>query len=175
MKKLMTLLLAMTMLLTLAACGAKEEPAPAPEEKPAVEVDLNAFYEELYAELYPQDSNGDPTGPAVMDMGLEAEMAEGFYPGLAELSEQLHIFMPMMTGVPYELVLVKVADAANVETVKGILQSRVDLEAENQMNYPMVQENWELNSKIVDNGNYVMLVVSSDYEAYVEAFNALFA
>lgn len=173
MKKLMTLLLAMTMLLTLAACGAKEEPAP--EEKPAVEVELGAFYEELYAELYPQDADGNPTGPAVMDMGAEAEMAEGFYPGLAELSEQLHIFMPAMTGVPYELVLVKVADAANVETVKEILQARVDLEKDNQMNYPMVQENWELNSHIVDNGNYVMLVVSSDYEAYVEAFNALFA
>ena len=35
MKKLIALLLAMVMVFAMAACGAKDEPAPAPEEKPA--------------------------------------------------------------------------------------------------------------------------------------------
>ena len=45
----------------------------------------------------------------------------------------------------------------------------------NHMNYPAVQENWANNSRIVSNGAYVLMAVAADCEAYVEAFNALFA
>ena len=243
-KKLIALLLAMAMMLSLAACGKKEEApvedapeveaetpeaevpetevadpdvgvpaepteepnvpaempevapempevqpepeqkpeAPAvPEEKPeqsapAASVDLGAFYNEIYAKLYPQDAEGNATGPFVSDMAEMQEMVDAFYPGLSALStKQLHIFMPAMSGVPYELVLVEAANAGDVEAVKAALQSRIDTEMANHMNYPAVQENWANNSRIVSNGAYVLMAVAADCDAYVEAFNALFA
>lgn len=138
-------------------------------------VDLLSFYDTLYAELYPLDAEGYATGPAVSDMGLDAEMVEMFYPGLSAIeTEQLHLYFPMMTGVPYEVILIEAANAADVEAIKAILQTRIDTETANQMNYPMVIENWELNSRIVSNGNYIMMAVTSDCDAYVEAFNGLF-
>jgi len=138
-------------------------------------VELQSFYDELYAELYPMDADGFPTGPAVSDMGVDPEMVEMFYPGLGSIeTKQVHLYFPMMTGVPYEVILVEVANAADVEAVKAIMQARIDTETANQMNYPMVIENWELNSRIVSNGNYVMMVVTADCDAYVDAFNALF-
>lgn len=152
-------------------------PAYDPEaDVPAVDgVNLEAFYNDLYAELYPLDAEGYSTGPFVEDFAAMPEMLDGFYPGLSAVStKQLHVYMPMMSGVPYELVLVEVANASDVETVKAIMQARIDTETANQMNYPMVIENWELNSRIAVNGNYIMMAVTSDCDAYVDAFNALF-
>lgn len=140
-----------------------------------VVIDLAAFYEELYAELYPLDSEGYSTGPFVEDFAVVPEMVEGFYPGLTAIgTKQMHIYIPAMSGVPYELVLIQVENAADVDAVKAILQARIDTESANQMNYPAVIENWELNSRIVSNGNYILMAVSEDCEAYVDAFNALF-
>lgn len=242
MKKLIALLLVLTLILSLAACGKKEEAPAAPEtpevetetpeaevpvdpeaedtviemepvdpeadvpaapteepdvpaampavpETPAVtpevpaepetpaadSVDLVAFYNEIYEKLYPLDADGNPTGPFVSDMAEMQEMVDAFYPGLSALGvKQLHIFMPAMSGVPYELVLVEAANAADVEAVKTALQSRIDTEKANQMNYPAVQENWAVNSRVVSNGAYVLMAVCADCDAYVEAFNNLF-
>lgn len=152
-----------------------EEPKPE-QSAPTASVDLVAFYNELYAKLYPLDAEGNATGPFVSDMAEMQEMVDAFYPGLSALSpKQLHIFMPAMSGVPYELVLVEAASADDVEAVKTALQSRIDTEMANHMNYPAVQENWANNSRIVSNGAYVLMAVAADCEAYVEAFNALFA
>ena len=152
-----------------------EKPAEPEQSAPAASVDLVAFYNELYAKLYPLDEDGNGTGPFVSDMAEMQEMVDAFYPGLSALStKQLHIFMPAMSGVPYELVLVEAADAGDVEAVKTALQSRIDTEMANHMNYPAVQENWANNSRIVSNGAYVLMAVSADCDAYVEAFNALF-
>jgi len=152
-----------------------EEPKPE-QSAPAASVDLVAFYNDIYAKLYPVDAEGNPTGPFVSDMAEMQEMVDAFYPGLSALSpKQLHIFMPAMSGVPYELVLVEAANAGDVEAIKTALQSRIDTEMANHMNYPAVQENWANNSRIVSNGAYVLMAVAADCAAYVDAFNALFA
>ncbi len=158
-----------------------EKPAePAPEQKPAEtpaapagNADLEAFYNGLYEKLYPLDSEGFATGPFVQDLAVMPELLENYYPGLAPLCKQVHVYMPGMSGVPYEVVLLETNSAADVEAVKAILQARVDTELSNLMNYPMVLENWELNSEIIVNGNFVMMAVTEDHAAYVEAFNAL--
>ena len=151
------------------------KPESKPEQAPTANVDLAAFYNEIYAKLYPLDAEGNATGPFVSDMAELQEMVDAFYPGLSALgTKQLHIFMPAMSGVPYELVLVEAANAGDVEAVKAALQSRIDTEMSNHMNYPAVQENWANNSRIVSNGAYVLMAVAADCDAYVEAFNALF-
>ena len=151
------------------------KPSPAPEAAPLDGLGLAAFYDNLYARLYPLDADGNPTGPFVEDFAQVPEMLEGFYPGLTAIAtKQMHVYMPAMSGVPYELVLIEVENAADVDAVKTILQTRIDTEKSNQYAYPAVTENWELNSRIVTNGNYIMMAVTSDCDACVDAFNALF-
>lgn len=132
-----------------------------------VVIDLAEFYSSLF-------SDPDNT-PAVMDLAADPEMLEAFYPGLADIeTAQCMVFMPMITAVPFEIALIQVNDKADIEAVKAILQARIDNEVSNHFNYPAVVENWELNSRIVENGNYIMMVAYEGCEEFVEAFNALF-
>lgn len=144
----------------------------------AVVIDLEAFFAELYETLYPVDEEGYSTGPAIDDWAaLEEipEMLDSYYPGLFDLElKQVHIYIPMMSAVAYEVVLIEAANAADVETISGILQERISGQISNQHNYPMVIEAWQNNAHIVSHGNYIMLAVGDDASAYVDAFNALF-
>ena len=151
-----------------------------------VTVELAPLYEELYAELYPLDADGFSTGPMAFDLtvgsadfGITAEdgamLLEMNYPGLLAIeANQLHVFYPLATAAAYEVVLMEVANASDVDAVKAILQARIDTQVSNQMNYPMVIEGWEKDSRIVANGNYVMLAVGTDCDKFVERFNAQF-
>ncbi len=159
---------------------APAEPSVAPSQEPSAPsaegVDLAAFYEKLYAELYPADENGDPTGPSTMNAAEMPEMLEGFYPGLTAIqTKQCMVLMPMISAVPYEVALIEVANTSDVEAVKAILQARIDSQTDPMaMNYPMIVENWETNSRIVSNGNYIMLVAAEMCDTFVEKFNAQF-
>ncbi len=154
------------------------EPSVAPSQEPAAStsMDLAATYEKWYAELNPLDENGDPTGPSTMDLAEMPEMLEGYYAGLSAIeTKQMMVLMPMISAVPYEIALIEVANESDVESVKAIFQSRIDSQLDPMgMNYPMIVENWELNSRIVSNGNYIMLVASELCDTFVEKFNAQF-
>ena len=74
-----------------------------------------------------------------------------------------------------ESVLIQVSDAADVDAVKDILQARVDAQVNGGAFYPFAMEAWQNNSRIVSNGSYIMMIVSSDCDAVVNEFHALFA
>lgn len=144
----------------------EEKPeTPAPEQAPAA-VDLTAFYETIFTD--PENT------PALVPM--ENDTLDAFYPGLNALSlTQKVAYMPMMTAVPCEIVMVECADAADAQTVKGIFKARVDAQVSNHLNYPMVIEAWEKEAKIVSNGNFVALfVISGMTDQVINSFNALF-
>ena len=66
-----------------------------------------------------------------------------------------------------------------MEAVKAIFQARIDYMtgADGGMPgawYPGPTEMWLNSSRIVSNGNYVMLVVNESCDAIVNDFNALF-
>ena len=231
-KRLIALLLAMCLMLSLAACGSKneetttdepavEEEAPLPEEEdvviesevvdpeadvpaapeeeqePAVEmptvdaeeevkpeetpvvtpevearaagsVDLNAFYLSL------MDTYGE-NFPATMNLCEAVEMLDGFYPGLSGIeTKQMMIYQPMMGAVVCEIALVEVVNSADVDAVKEILQARIDTQVDGGAWYPESIEGWKNNSRIVVNGNCVMMIAYSECDAVVEAFNGLF-
>ena len=152
----------------------EEKPAePAPEVKPEEEtpaapakVDLAAFYSTIFTD--PENS------PALVPM--ETEMLDAFYPGLNALTlNQKVAYMPMMTAVPCEIVMVECANAADAETVKGIFNARITAQVDNHFNYPMVIEAWEKEAKVVSNGSFVALfVISGMTDQVVSSFNALF-
>ena len=132
-----------------------------------VEADLKAFYESLaskYGEEFP--ANAD-----LVEFGMLPDM----YPGLAEIeTEQLLVFQPMMGAVVCEIALVEVSNAADVETVKTILQGRIDEQVNGGAWYPESIEGWKNNSRVVANGNCVMMIAYSECDAVVDSFNALF-
>lgn len=144
------------------------KPEETPEEEPAApaKVDLAAFYETIFT---------DPANAPAM-LPMEAETLDAFYPGLnaIQLSQKV-AYMPMMTAVPCEIVMVECANAADVSNVKAIFQARINSQVNDQLNYPMVIEAWETEARIVTNGSFVALfVVSGMTDQVVNSFNALF-
>ena len=165
MKKMISLLMAAVMVLSLAACGGSKT-----EE--AKSADLSAFYEETMTAI--MEEKGEENVP--MMMALEGEMLDGFYPGLSEVAtKQCIAYAPAMSAVAAEFVLVEVENAEDVEKVQEILQARIDAQIAGGAWYPETIEGWENNSRLAVCGNSLMLVVMEDADAIVESFEALFA
>ena len=149
-----------------------ETPEVKPEENtpsaPAADsVDLNAFYEGVAA------AQGE-NWPFMML--AEGEMLDGFFPGLTAIAtKQCYAYLPAMSAVAAEFVLVEVENASDIEAVKAILQARIDTQVDGGAWYPETIEGWKTNSRIVTNGNCIMLAVFSDVDAIVSEFNGLFA
>lgn len=152
----------------------EEFPAQKPAEsqsKPADKVDLTAFYETLSA---------DEDWPAMML--AEGEVLDAFYPGLSDIAaNQCAVYTAMISASVGEIALVEVQNAGDVQKVKDIFQARIDYQVGDDENpggawYPQTIEGWKDGSRIVSNGNFVMLVATYEKsDDVVAAFNALFA
>ena len=134
-------------------------------------MDLAAFYETV--------ASGDNM-PALMQ--LEGEMLEALYPGLSAIkTKQCGAYTAMISAAVGEIALVEVENAADVQAVKDIFQARIDYQVGDDQNpggawYPASIEGWKNGSRIVSNGNYVMLIALSEgADDVVNSFNALFA
>ena len=148
-----------------------DPPAEKPAETPAAGVDLTAFYESLAA--------GGVNMPAMMQ--TDSEALDAFYAGLGDIkTRQCGVYMAMISAAVGEIALVEVENDADVQAVKDIFQARIDYQVGDDTNpggawYPASIEGWKNNSRIVSNGNYVMLVALEGADDVVAAFNALFA
>ena len=114
-------------------------------------------------------------------MAVDSTGLDSFYAGLTGIStQQLVVYQCGMSPASAgDVALVQVSDSADVEAVKAIFQARIDYMtgADGGMRgawYPGPTEMWLNNSRIVSNGNYVMLVVNESCDAIVNDFNALF-
>ena len=135
-----------------------------PSAPEASQVDLSAFY---------------TTESGKYEFGMvtlaDAELAANVYPGLFDIAtEQCLPYINMMTMNTSEIVLVEVTNSSDVDKVKEILQSRIDAQVEGGAWYPSAIDAWQNNSRIVSNGNYVMMVVHESCDSIVDDFNALF-
>lgn len=127
--------------------------------------DLSAFYAAL---------SGKYEFPSFMALA-DQEITDAFYAGLSGVStQQCLVYANMMSMNMGELVLVQVEDSKDVDTVKAILQGRIDYMVDSGAWYPEPTELWTNSSRVVSNGNYVMMVVNADCESIVSDFNALF-
>lgn len=165
-KKVFALLLAVSLLAALAACG--NSAGGKADETP---VDLAAFAQTL-TENYEISGFLQRMDPSD-EMG--AGMLDGYFPGLKEMDlEQMEVYLCMISFNTGEFSLVQAKNADDAARVKEIFQSRIDGMVEEGVNYPDTIEMWQNNAQIVENGNYVMLVCAEDCDAIVEDFNALF-
>ena len=110
----------------------------------------------------------------------DSSLLDQMYAGLSGISaEQKLVYITMMSMNNGEFGLVQVKDSADVDTVKAIFQARIDYmvgdgEGPGGAWYPGPTEQWTNNSRVVSNGNYVMMVVHENCDDIVAAFNALF-
>ena len=136
---------------------AASEPSEEPSEEPSTEpstssVDLAAFYETIITSV------SEDNRPFMME--LDAETAEMIYPGMGAIAtNQKVLYMPGMSAVACEISMVECANAADVETVKTIFQTRINTQVEGGAWYPETIEGWKNNSKIVVKDNFVCLFV----------------
>ncbi len=158
-KRILSLLLMAVMSVTLlAGCGGNQNNAPENQNP----VDLTQFYNDMLAAA--------EEAPMMMDLAADAEMLEMSYPGLKDIqTKQLVAYAPMISAVAMEFVFVEVANPADVETVKGILQARIDAQVDGGAFYPETIEQWASHSEIVTMGNYVCLFVTADKDVLIDA------
>ena len=151
-----------------AGTAAPETPA---EGTDASSVDLTAFAASV--------TGDQETWPGMMAM--EGESLDMFYAGLSGIAtRQCLVQMAMISASGDEIALVEVENSADVQAVKDIFQARIDYQvgdgtAPGGAWYPAPTEMWRSESRIVSNGNFVMLVAHTGADAVVEQFNALFA
>jgi len=106
-------------------------------------------------------------------------MIDGYYPGLVDIAtKSCAVYMPMMSSVVCEIALVEVENEADVQAVKDLFEARIAYQVGDDSNpggawYPESIEGWKNNSRVVSNGNCVMLVAFESCDAIVEQFNAL--
>lgn len=131
---------------------------------PAGNVDLSAFASDIMGQY-----------EFGMLQLLDADLMEQLYPGMGAVSaEQKLIYGTLMTMNNGEFGLVQVKDSKDVDTVKSIFQTRIDGMINGGAWYPEPTRIWTENSRVVSNGNYVMMVVHENCDAIADAFNALF-
>ncbi len=130
-------------------------------------VDLNAF---VFA-LADQHGENFAANANVVEFGMHND----FYPGISDIpTNQLVIYQPMMGAVVCEIALAEVTNAADVAAVKAIFQARIDAQVAGGAWYPESIEGWQNNSRIVTNGNYVMMIAWQFCDDAVASFNDLF-
>lgn len=126
----------------------------APTEAPAEEMDLEALYNQGVEVLAQMGPNAPVLFPET-----SVEYLNAFYVGLADIElKQLYAGVAPVTNAPFEIILVEVADEADVPTVIEIFQARVDKES-GDSTYPENAEAWINNCKITSRGSYVFLAV----------------
>lgn len=161
------LLAAMLLMGILAGCTAEPpattsapettQPATVATEAPDQVLDLEALYNEGM-EVLAQMGDRAP----VLFPETDINYLNIFYPGLADIElKQLYAGVAPVTNAPFEIILVEVADEADVNTVREIFHGRVDRES-GDTTYPENAEAWINNCRITSRGCYVFLAVLMD-------------
>ena len=132
-------------------------PTEAPTEAPAEQIDLEALYNQGMEALAQMGAEAPILFPET-NIGYLNE----FYVGLADIElKQLYAGVAPVTNAPFEIILVEVADEADVPALLEIFHARMDRESDDST-YPENAEAWINNCKITSRGCYVFLAVLMD-------------
>ena len=126
MKKLMSVLLALTMVFALAACGNANAEPEAPAAQP-----LTGTMEELVnqvVEANPVEFMGGIMPVDLTDTSEDGLWAVKYFTGLdsAEMITDVAVYEPMMGSIPFSLVLVRTAEGQDAQAVAEAMKSGID-------------------------------------------------
>jgi hypothetical protein len=147
MKKVLCVMLAILLFSALCGCESRQPDAPAPGTP------LAGFYQAILA-AQPEDAE-----ELVFFEESDPAWIECFYPGLDRipLNQQAYYVPPIATH-PCEIVMVEVANQADVQAVADIFRARIELGADNT-NYPESSAGWQLYAQVQTKGNFVCMIV----------------
>ena len=170
MKKMVSMLLALTLVLGLTACGGNNTPATETPTEAAVSVE--GTMEELVnkvMEEQPVEFMGGLMPVDLTDTSEDGLWAIKSFTGLdnAEQISDVAVFEPMMGSLPFSLVMVRVNADASVGSVAETMKNNID-----QRKWICVEAD---DLQVVSYADVVMLImVGSDTgltsQAYVDAF-----
>lgn len=132
-------------------------------------MDLAAFYEGVTGEY----------GFGFLELAGD-KLPDGCYPGMAGIdTEQYLVYICRMSMNNGELGLAQVKSSEDAAAVEAIFQARIDYVVGGGSGpggawYPGPAAMWENHSRVVPNGNYVMMAVRGSCDGLVSLFNALF-
>ena len=168
MKKFVSVILALSLLLSLAACGGNKK-----EETEAPALSVEGTMEELLnktIEQRPVEFMGGVIPVDLTDSSEDGLWALKSYTGLEDAAKitEAAAFEPMMGSMAFSMVLVRVADAADSKTVAESMKSGIDTRK-----WICVEAD---DLKVAGFGDVVMLImVNSDSgmtaQSFVDAFS----
>lgn len=173
MKRFLTLLMALTMLLALAACGGGDqepdttnEPAQTetqePTNEPAADVDLEALKAQMLSDAGITDYIDVPAENLSSVYGIDAAQVVS-----------AAAFNAMTGGAfPEEVVMVQAADEAAAADVAAKLEAKLDAIAQQAASYDPDSLELAENCDVVIDGVYVGLFFTQHYDAMVSAFQS---
>ena len=170
MKKMISMLLALTMVLCLAACGGNAaEPTEAPTEAAQkVEGTMEELLNKVI-EIQPVEFMGGAMAIDLTDTSEDGLWMVKNYTGLdsAEGVSEAAFFEPMMGSIPYSMVMVRTTEGADVAAVAAGMKNGIDTRK-----WICVEAD---DLQVVSFGDVVMLImVGSDTgmtsQSFVDAF-----
>ena len=153
MKKVLSLMLSLLIVLSLAACGEKKEEA--------VSIDVNALYES-YSEYMPDMFYPDEA--TMMNfLGISVEDCAQYK--VAVCAEGMRAD---------EVWLIEAKDEASLETLRELAEFRIESKREETVTYAPDQYVVVEKAELLINGKYLALLISPDVDALKEGFEAAF-
>lgn len=152
MKKAISLILALSLVLTLAACGGKEK---------AVSVDVNALYES-YSQYMPEMFYPDEA-TLLSFLGIKAEDCTQYK--VAICAEGLRAD---------EVWLIEAKDEAALETLTQLAQNRIVSKLDETVTYAPDQYLIVEKAQVLTNGLYLALLISPDVDTLKAGFESCF-
>ena len=153
MKKFISLILALSLMLTMAACGGKEE-AP-------VSIDVNALYES-YSQYMP-------------DMFFPDEDTMLNFVGInAEDCVQYKVAICAEGMRSDEVWLIEAKDQAALENLQQLAQTRIQSKLDETVTYAPDQYVVVEKAEVLVNGLYLALLISPDVDSLKAGFEAAF-
>lgn len=154
MKKVISLLLILSLALSLAACGGKKEETAS--------VDVNALYES-YSQYLPEMFYPDED-TMLNFLGIRAEDCTQYK--IAICAEGLRVD---------EVWLIEAKDEAALENLRQLAQTRIEARLDETISYVPDQYVIVEQAEVVVKGLYLALLVSPDVDAMKADFEAAFA
>lgn len=134
MKKLISLLLVLVMVMSFAACTAEEDTKttePSVEATEPAKAELEGTLEELLNKIIteqPVEFMGGVMPVDLTDTSEDGLWAVSYYTGLENAAQitEAAVYEPMMGSIAYSMVMVRVAEGADAKTVAEQMKNGID-------------------------------------------------